>query len=296
MVNQIFTNLSVPERKVKLRTALRNKTRNALTESELQTIMENVDLGRQYVKGVAICRTDIGKVRSSNQDAVIDAFPLVGVADGMGGHRGGEVASSGARDVLVELLERNPETEDFVLHYPLNRKKVVAVDLSAYEGINGVPLFLQWDPQWGCLEYGGKCAALTGCGPVCLSMAAYYLTGDKAYSPDKMIGFAKKGGYYAPGSGSSWTLISEGGVELGFEVTELPLVKSRIFRELEAGWPIICAMGKGDFTTSGHFIVLTGVEDGLLRVNDPNSRANSEKLWKFEAIEGQFRNLWVIQK
>lgn len=199
-------------------------------------------------------------------------------------------------DELVELLDRNPETEDFVLHYPLNRKKVVAVDLSAYEGINGVPLFLQWDPQWGCLEYGGKCAALTGCGPVCLSMAAYYLTGDKAYSPDKMIGFAKKGGYYAPGSGSSWTLISEGGVELGFEVTELPLVKSRIFRELEAGWPIICAMGKGDFTTSGHFIVLTGVEDGLLRVNDPNSRANSEKLWKFEDIEGQFRNLWVIQK
>lgn len=49
MVNQIFANLSVPERKVKLRTALRNKTQNALTESELQTIMENVDLGRQYV-------------------------------------------------------------------------------------------------------------------------------------------------------------------------------------------------------------------------------------------------------
>lgn len=55
--------------------------------------------------GRSICRTHIGKVRSSNQDAVIDAYPLVGVADGMGGHRGGEEASTGARDVLVELLK-----------------------------------------------------------------------------------------------------------------------------------------------------------------------------------------------
>lgn len=54
--------------------------------------------------GRSICRTHIGMVRSSNQDAVIDAFPLIGVADGMGGHRGGEEASTGARDVLTELL------------------------------------------------------------------------------------------------------------------------------------------------------------------------------------------------
>ena len=61
------------------------------------------------------------------------------------------------------------------------------------------------------------------------------------------------------------------------------------------GKPIICAMGPGDFTSSGHYIVLVGVEDGLLRVNDPNSRENSGKLWKFEDIESQFRNLWVIR-
>ena len=197
---------------------------------------------------------------------------------------------------LRALLERNPETEEFVLHYPLNRDQHPEVDLSAYEGCEGVPLFLQWDLQWGSMEYGGKPAALTGCGPVCLSMAAYYLTGDEAFSPDRMIEFAKDGGYYSPGNGSSWTLISEGGVKLGFDVTEIPLVKQRILDNLKAGNPIICAMGPGDFTTSGHFIVLVGEEDGMLRVNDPNSRANSEKLWKFEDIESQFRNLWVIRK
>lgn len=72
-------------------------------------------------------------------------------------------------------------------------------------------------------------------------------------------------------------------------------MKQRIMDNLEVGNPIVCVMGPGDFTTSGHFIVLVGTEDGLIRVNDPNSRANSEKLWSYEQMESQFRNLWVIQ-
>ena len=197
---------------------------------------------------------------------------------------------------LRELLQRNPETEAFVLHYPLDKDKTVDVDLSGYDRTDGVPLFLQWDRQWGFLDYGSKPAALTACGPTCLSMAAWYLTGDDSFSPDRMMEFAEENGYYSPGSGSSWTLISEGAVRLGFDVTEIPLVKSRIFDNLDVGNPIICVMGPGDFTSSGHYIVLVGVEDGLLRINDPNSIKNSEKLWKFEDIESQFRNLWVIRK
>ena len=49
--------------------------------------------------------TDKGCVRPSNQDAVIVAKNLAGVADGMGGHRGGEVASSAARDLLMGFLD-----------------------------------------------------------------------------------------------------------------------------------------------------------------------------------------------
>ena len=48
MVNQTFTNLSVTKRQTKLRTALRNKSGDALTGPELQAITENIDLGRQY--------------------------------------------------------------------------------------------------------------------------------------------------------------------------------------------------------------------------------------------------------
>lgn len=53
-----------------------------------------------------VLRTHIGMVRKSNQDALI-ASPedrLWGVADGMGGHNGGETASSSARDGLIAEL------------------------------------------------------------------------------------------------------------------------------------------------------------------------------------------------
>lgn len=51
--------------------------------------------------------TDVGKVRAANQDALVvdEALMLFGVADGMGGHNGGETASAGARDGLIAALQ-----------------------------------------------------------------------------------------------------------------------------------------------------------------------------------------------
>ncbi|MGO1770837.1 MAG: PP2C family protein-serine/threonine phosphatase [Microbacterium sp.] len=67
------------------------------------TLAEGGELSVQWA-GV----TDRGSKRDVNQDAILMHWPLFVVADGMGGHIGGEIAS----DVTVKRLERVAESGD----------------------------------------------------------------------------------------------------------------------------------------------------------------------------------------
>lgn len=197
---------------------------------------------------------------------------------------------------LLELLERNQEAKKFVWEYPLKKDEHPEIDLREYADTDEVPLLMQWDQRWGYTQYSGNVMGLTGCGPTCLSMVAMYLSKDPTRDPAWMAEFSTENGYAAEGSGTAWALFSEGGERLGFDVTEIPLNEKRIADNLEAGNPVVAVMGPGAFTTEGHFIVFTKYEDGKLRVNDPNSKANTEKPWDFDEISNQIKQLWVFRK
>jgi len=75
----------------------------------------------------AVWRTDVGRIRRSNQDALILGDRLWGVADGMGGHNGGETASQGLRDGLLrELAGQEPDVGLF-------EKAVQKINLELWE-------------------------------------------------------------------------------------------------------------------------------------------------------------------
>ena len=194
---------------------------------------------------------------------------------------------------LLELLERNPETKDFVLNYPTNKDTDFEIDLSDELTDGTIPLFLQWDVRWGYETYGSDFMAITGCGPVCLSMVRCGLSGEDEWNPLEVANMAEEYGFYVEGAGTSWDLMTTGAIQLGLTVNSVIYDEAHIIAELEKGNPIICIMGPGDFTTSGHFIVLTGVdESGKIKVFDPNSRINSEKSWEAKKLIPQIRNLW----
>ena len=72
-------------------------------------------------------------------------------------------------------------------------------------------------------------------------------------------------------------------------------------RFLQEGRGMVIANTYGDregytgvFSDSGHYIVLVGYKDGKFKVNDPFSKANSEKEYTYAQLEPQIRNLWAI--
>ncbi len=60
-------------------------------------------------------RSDVGRVRSGNEDALLIGRTVFAVADGMGGHRGGEVASATALEPLAALDGRRFDDADTAL-------------------------------------------------------------------------------------------------------------------------------------------------------------------------------------
>ena len=157
-----------------------------------------------------------------------------------------------------------------------------------------IPYLLQYDSRWAYHGYGSSYMGYTACGPTCLSMAALALTGNPAYTPPFVADWAEANGHYVPGAGTAWTLFTTGAAAFGLNGTAISAGEEDLTARLERGEIIVASMLPGDFTTSGHFILIVKSEALGFRVYDPNSMALSRKYWTYDTLAPQIAQLWSL--
>lgn len=178
-----------------------------------------------------------------------------------------------------------------------------------YEGVvfqdggRKVVYFNQMDARWADKPYGpNDTIGVAGCGPTSLSIVVSTLT-DQTIDPVAMSRWAYDNGYLAEGTGSYHSLIPDGAKHFGLQVAGATAKdKQTIIDALASGKLVVAIMGKGHFTSTGHFIVLRGVTDeGQILVADPASKKRSEQSWDFGIILDEARKnagaggpFWII--
>ena len=124
----------------------------------------------------------------------------------------------------------------------------------------------------------------------------FYLTRDEKLTPDKIAAYSMENGYYVEGTGTAWALMEDISKLYDIKVTKPRMSERAMKSVLDNGGGIVCAMGEGDFTVSGHFIVIYGYDSKGFKVNDPNCVARSSRRWTFDELEPQFKSIWGYEK
>ena len=162
------------------------------------------------------------------------------------------------------------------------------------DGVTGlVPLIMQWDYRWAFNWYGGGPAALTACAPTCMAMIGFGLTGDESINPWQMCQYAESAGYWVPGSGTSWDIVTNAFPNHPISCQKISPDQYTITAELNAGHPVLINVGIGKFSAVGHFMILAGMdENGNFILNDPNNLENCSRTWPWEDLSSEIQAAW----
>ena len=152
------------------------------------------------------------------------------------------------------------------------------------DGAVEVVYFNQYDERYANEPYGTDNIGGYGCGPTSMSIVVSSLTGD-IVDPIEMAEWSYNNGYWCSKSGSYHALIPAAAKAWGLSVEGCTVSEpQRIVDALGEGKLVVALMTKGHFTSSGHFIVLRGVENEQILVADPASTSRSQKAWDLSII------------
>lgn len=198
-------------------------------------------------------------------------------------------------DDLLRYVAVNPEMKRFVIDYIAKISIVFEGNFTLTTPVEEVPLYLQFDEQWGYADYGESVIAIRGAGPVCLSMVYTYIKQEGSQNPIKIGDMAMNNGYLTEEGGTADVLFTDGAANLGLKSQEMAVDKDEMIDALANGKLLICAVNSGDFTKTTSYIVIKDYKSGLFLINDPMSEARSKVGWDFPRLSSQIAKIWVLE-
>lgn len=209
----------------------------------------------------------------------------------------------GMSQTIANYLAVNDHyTYDQILKLFYN-EEIVTLQDGVYDGdikyvTGGVGNVTYWNQNdFGNYSYGYGCGSIAacGCGPTSVAIIASTFKGQKISPVDTTKSVCSLGGCTSGGSYNG---------TLGQTLTKIYGIRTKstnndqeVIKELGTGNTLVIAhMGPGVFTSGGHYIVLTGVNDkGQVSVADPASTKRTQKKWfDFNIIISQKRGPYTI--
>lgn len=141
--------------------------------------------------------------------------------------------------------------------------------------------FKQYDSRWGSIVYtstGNKKQTIknSGCGPTAAADVIATLK-DSSVTPPVLAEYAVKKGYRTANNGTAWGFFEDIADKYGFskliESSNLSTLKAC----LDAGGYVVCSMGKGYWTSAGHYICAWKYDSKYIYCNDPASSTRKKQ-------------------
>ena len=169
--------------------------------------------------------------------------------------------------------------------------------------------YLQTDPKWRYEDYSAPGEKTTigasGCGPTAMAMVLATWA-DPKVTPKTECDWALKHGYKAPHSGTYYGYFEPAGKRYGLKVRRLnysntygnsgSVYHTQAKEALEQGHLVIACMGKGTWTSSGHYVLVYGLEGNTIYINDPASTKAHRVRGDYSVFRKQVKYYWVIER
>lgn len=160
------------------------------------------------------------------------------------------------------------------------------------------PLYLQTNEEWADYSYGSdgtQTLSDNGCALLSLSMVLAYLREDNV-SPLEVLDWAQDS-YYVDGQGTDWRIFSDFADSFDYSYHDLGTDTAQVANYLAVGQPVIVSVTSGDFTDTGHIMVLAAMQDENVVVLDPNDTPEKKHYltsYSLEEIAAQSLHFWTF--